>query len=303
MSGQIDWKDFRGRCELDFLVVEFELTRPVTGKKLNYFERGVFFQALDPQGKPDNNIKSTWFRATIQNPMSLAEVRRILDHIGARYGLRDEPTLHAMEVSFDIYPRNLEDLGQLPVVAEQLYNMNTMPPSDNRRLQGHFDTSVPLFQSARVQRFGGDATFYVGNKTDPCSFRVYVKKTDKRTSKTDALMLPPEEHRARFEVTLQGAGLPVKTLADLERFKFTALADYFRFGQVITPPLLPTMTFQERLQRRLAQAMIDCDMQPAKRGERATSSGIYRFRRAVTKDVEVNQLAYEKLRELTRRFA
>lgn len=118
-------------------------------------------------------------------------------------------------------------------LTRRLLRSSVTPSIDNLLLtSSEGDKSAPV-----------DATFYVGRRSGPASWRVMEKILDVQNPNTGTSEeLPEEKKRARLEVTLGIAELrrlKLERLSDLNKFQFSRLqGDYFRF-------MLPTFSLHD----------------------------------------------------------
>lgn len=244
---QIDLSDYSCRAVIDWVRIRVGLSRQTQHRWLQstikpYVDRT---QMIRPIGLISGTA-SDQFEITFQEPR-LWKVSDALAAIEAAYGFVYPAQCDAIEVSVDFTPR--------------------MPSALSRRLMfrtltNHLRPKIDLFADAAAQpRFswGGkdetfimipssklikadeffyavnefdcpaacDATFYVGAKEGPVSWRIMDKIIDRQNRSTGTFIaLPEQRRRVRIEVTLQGSeidSLGIRFVSDLLRFDFATL--------------------------------------------------------------------------------
>jgi hypothetical protein len=115
----------------------------------------------------------------------------------------------------------------------------------------------------------------------------YLKTTDH--NKTP---IPVEIHRARFEIRLAGSALPYETIGSWQGFKFETLTAYISFGR------------EDATASLTEQAIVTAygDRASHKKAIPRRSGGGTRTR-IMPADTRLNQIVYDELRQLTRRWS
>ena len=163
----------------------------------------------------------TLYEVTVHDPACLSAVVAVLDRLQVRVPLVRAPTLKILEVAMDVIPRVPGTVDLARVVADLFKGAKFEPSGNSRLVKGkHFVDSV-LGPDAVYRRLRDGWTVYTGDSDDPSMIRGYVKRTDNK------LDLPPDEHRARFEVQLQHDALPVVTAGELGSYRFEDLSPLF----------------------------------------------------------------------------
>jgi len=179
-----------------------------------------------------SNTTTTAFRVNLQDPKSFNQVKGIFDKVSPKLALQGEPKLTGMEVAFDIYSGGASKHDLAEIVTE-LYRFSTVAPGHDwnlyrRKGDGRIYINALDNRAAVVRHFQAAWQLTDANdKTADVRHHAYVKTTDNNGSG-----LQQHEWRARFETTLQGAALPCRTMAELERFDFATLRDHFRFRRL-----------------------------------------------------------------------
>lgn len=255
------------------------------------------------------NTTTSVFRLQIQDPARLHELKALFVRIACKLDLHAPPTLTAMEIALDTYCKGAT-IRQLAEIAADRYRFWTHVPRDEVAGDGwHFyrrkgegrhyinegDYAKSMNRAAIIRHFEeGWQLTDCNDKGADVRAHAYVKIRDRNRS------LLPSEYRARFELTLQGAALPCRTLEDLERFSFVKLADRFKFRR-FSDDLHPAARWAlARLSgRQLGRA-------GRYRRKHKTLVGRYSgtsvFRSSTVADNELNGSVYEFLRQLSRHW-
>ncbi|CAM2189495.1 conserved hypothetical protein [Burkholderia cepacia] len=221
----MDWLDVRLRTSrpTQFQHVQSALEAAGAGK--------LYVLAIDdgPGGVADTFV----VRATDRLANNYAALRKVLAEFSARYPLTHEPEIVAIEVACDfLHTGEVERDASTIEMTRRLQSRLLTDGSKPRQ----FDPQVwaNRFMDVQGARLDPLLNYREGNKGDDVSWQCYWKRTD------GGQPLPPNEWRARVEVTLQGDALKstgfVK-LADLDGYKFTNLARFFRFRTPIDPEI------------------------------------------------------------------
>ena len=251
---------------IDWLDLEFMTPGPHNGGKLKALLGASHVTPLNP-GPGDY---ATHFVARFQDLGPLAQLIERLRAVGV--APEQGVFVRAIEIALDFYTHDRAALAQL---AARLYKFaaKVADPENHRTITGP-----------------DGVTYYIGNQgsnaipADPVSQRVYAKTTDHGQE------LPPELHRARYEITLTGSGLPFTTLEQAATFNFTELASWFKWRMLKSglPPL--------------QHVVINASGQVgARRTRKLRAGGRREFDRRTMADTELNTRAHEALRALTRR--
>lgn len=254
---------------IDWLDLEFTTLGRHNGGKLKALLGASRVMPLDP-GPGDY---ATRFVARLQDPGPLAQLIERLRVVGV--APEQGVSVRAIEVSFDLYTHD-NDRNTLAQLAARLYKFaaKVADPENHRTITGL-----------------DGVTYYIGNQgsdtitADPVSQRIYAKTADHGQE------LPSELHRARYEITLTGSGLPFTTLDQAAVFDFTELAPWFKWRMLKSglPPL--------QLVAINASGQVG-----ARRTRKLRAGGRREFDRRTQADTELNTRAHEALRALTRRL-
>lgn len=260
---------FKFRASVDWLAFEIETASREHGDKIFKcpFEiEGVrkpfhLVNYVTPLNKGPGGV-ATRFLVCFQDVTSWDNAQAKLDALAKRFPLASEPTVAGIEVSFDAFARTATraDLIDMAVHFFAFGNVVADYRSSGVWLNGAMVEKVAAVMSRRDVRrlLGNDRVINIGNVGDDVTQRVYFKTKD------NGKPLPEEEHRARAEVTLQGAALPFTTLVGARSFKF----------QTMTKP--KTRYFGYRKQKDgmepLPALIHTCRAQVGKRAERRTEN-------------------------------
>ncbi|MCC8394236.1 hypothetical protein LJ656_16685 [Paraburkholderia sp. MMS20-SJTR3] len=160
-----------------------------------------------------------------------AALSKALAEFVARYPLAHAPEIAAIEVACDfLHTGEVEREAATRAMTYRLQS-SLLTDGDSPR---QFDPArrKNRFMDAHGERLDPLLNYREGNKWDYVSWHVYWKRTD------CGQPLPPTDWRARVEVTLNGHALQdvgLVKLADLDGYKFTTLARFFRFRTPIAP--------------------------------------------------------------------
>lgn len=211
----------------------------------------------------------TEFRATIQSPEP-ASLRAALASVERQVPLDGPPIIRLIEVALDWYPTAASEQARLHMVAVLQRHFCPRPEflrsfRDEPRFVSREDSRatplvrgyraahgpniprglVPLLRDPRrparsekpyLDPFGFnaplmDSTLYYGDRDGDVMWRIQNKLTDERDMAAGCWRdLPPEERRARLEVTLKGEELRragLVTVDDLVGFRFQGLRDRY----------------------------------------------------------------------------
>lgn len=177
------------------------------------------------------NTPSRHFRATIQDPQRRADLYARMGAVGVT-----ECRLAMLEVALDVFVPGA-DRHQLGYVAADLYRYATAAPADHWHLYRRRGERPCRVDGNAVPNLSGLARKLAddwqladtSNKSSQARHHVYVKTRDAGAG------LPPEQWRARFEVTLSGAGLPTNDLHDLDLQTLASVFKFRRLGDDLHP--------------------------------------------------------------------
>jgi hypothetical protein len=293
--------NFRFRAVVDWVAVEIHLT-----ERSNFWTVQAALRAalrlpntatpyIEPLDEGDGRAASM-FRLRIQDPKRMSRVTQALAELHERFQLKAVEIV-AIEVAFDTY-RKGGTLGQLAEIAADRFRFLTSAPGDDwyfyrdkgdgRRYVNTLDHRRELIRCFEEQWQLTDRQA----KSADVRYHAYVKTRD-----ADRQLLP-QHHRARIEITLQGASLPFRTAEALEAFNFTALAKHFkfrRFADNLHPAArLALMSWSKEQHGRRGK------YRRPNRSQVGRYAGTSVFKCSTVADEELNAVVYECLRKLTR---
>jgi hypothetical protein len=242
----IDFNDYTCRAVIDWVDINFwfaqttqfrfvqDILRPMIGRQ----------PRVDPI-EPGLGNESTMFRVRFQEP-ELDLLAKCEEELDKRFICELQGVIHSIEISVDFKPKipSSDKIGRMVgVLARHLFpdrdfmaegldrprffwrrrKEPTFLMGANNLLSSHADRPAPI-----------DATFWVGRKDGPVSWRVMEKTIDNQNIEAGTWDdLPISEHRARIEVTLDRQeliDLGVNFLDDLRTFNFAKMQGrYFQF--------------------------------------------------------------------------
>lgn len=260
MNPAIDWSEYKTTATIDWLRLHITLARRTQFRYIRQELRTLL--ALPKEDKsikveavcvPNSNDPATVFTFKLHDQHhgnNQARLAHILHGLAIRFPFAAPARIDGIEVSIDLWPKRPNAAPQ-EVVATAL-QLSLAAYGDNpRQYDPSTDSTLGLLEHPAPI---AGATFYVnhheprkGRKATPVAWRVYPKITD-----DNGMSLPPDQHRARAEVTLQGDALGLYNLTDplaLASYDFTKLADLLHFR----PLLPPSQRLKKTILRRKAQ--------------------------------------------------
>lgn len=196
-------------------------------------------------------------------------------------------TIIGIEISFDAF-HIFQNEDEVINKTAQFYWFLQNPSSINVRASGSYkgsSTQLPNFISA-VREIKNGKSIYIGSQSkDSISQRIYYKTTDNNK------ILPIDEHRARYELILLRENCPFTTLSEARNYQFQKLAKWFKFRKI------------KENQTALQNVLLNATKQLGSINlPRRAGGGLRVNRYGTVADMQLNRLAYDKLRELTKRL-
>ena len=277
---------YKFRAEIDWIELKLEFISPTNFDTVRKRLGTPFAEPLD-EGV---GHAATIFNVKFHSPQSWDHLELTLIPLIHDHELRRAPEVTGIEVALDAYSK-ATNRDELVDMVCRFYRGAQKLVSTNRRLyRTKKDPVYGITDLRNLRKHVADGfNINVGSRDDGDSETQhgYVKDTDG----TGKDVLPPNEHRARFEFTLRGAALPYSSLSAWERHKFTEQANFFKFRQ-----LKPTTNpFTAAAFSNSAQIGERLPLKTGGRGRRV-------FSKATEADIALNQLSYDALKELTRRM-
>lgn len=238
-----NFPDFKTRAVIDQISIEVHLQR---GTQFRYVQ-GVLHKLLgltqlespihvEAQGVSMPGDTAMSFVLTLQeqhHENNAAKIAFILDGVMGVYGFTAPPRTVLIEVAFDLWPKH--DPKTIYPAVTALKSRWALYGEDPRQVMpdrsaGYLYALTDIFP---------ESTLYIGWHTDkygrsitPVSGKAYPKITDGLDEGNEPIPLPPDQHRARVEVTLQGIALEKFGLTDpltLGSYDFTRFAELLHF--------------------------------------------------------------------------
>jgi hypothetical protein len=225
----MDYSIFRFKAVVDFIEVEIHTAQKHLGGVMHNRCAIFGFSHITPIDANAGGWANT-FTTRLYDLRTFAALQSKLATIGQEFPLTAPPTISMIEVAFDGYlkdptaPTNRDHLAAL--AARMVYRL-AAPVSENRRIYRDgkgSPTAIPRSLNAVERKMAEGLNAAVGNRTDDQYQHGYVKTTDH-----NGKPIPVENHRARFEIRLAGAGLPDIDVESYKDFRFETLAEYINF--------------------------------------------------------------------------
>lgn len=273
---------FAYKATVDWVELEITTTKPTTFLVIGFLAHVRYVKRINPGSGGSANT----FRFRVHDVASWAQLEEIIAGINQYKPLHSTPLITAVEVSFDAFSKR-QDADDLMEKTAEFYWLLQKPSSSNQRAASDYVGSAEALRNhkANLRLIRNRHSIYISNKDDPISQRIYYKTTDNRRS------LPVEQHRARYEVTLQHGACPFHTIEEAKTFKFTELAEWFKFRK-------PRPDLNE-----FNKIILNAQQQLSVHGQRRKSGGGIRVHNPKTlADTVLNRICYDKLRELTKRM-
>lgn len=276
-----DYSGYRFRSEVDWIELKLVTATPTNFQTVRR-RLGIGF--ANPKASGAGGA-CTEFNVRFQEPKSWADIDERLKRLTVDHPLAELPTVTGIEIALDAYSTN-QQRADLVAMAAHFYNGATKFVSTNRRASRRERESYALKTRSQLQNLIAKGyNIYIGNQVDAEHQHIYLKETDSSTA------LPPHQQRARTEFTLKREMLPKQSFSDWQGHDFTKFASFFKFRH-LKFDLSPW-----------AATPMHAKAQVGERRARKTSKGYGRaFSHATVADIKLNALAYDALRELTRRW-
>lgn len=292
----MDYSIFRFHCDVDWIQLELNTQRSTHAWRLQKCSEFSYVEACDPLTKEPYalvNTPSTHFRAKMQDPKNWRSVAHAVEVLSRAYPLAEKSKVIGIEVTFDAFSKGASRDEMVRLTAH-MYKFLTNPVSDNHRTYHYYKGSgegVSTFEEL-VNELSGGRQIGIGDSVDDRYQHLYFKTTDS-VREGVATPLPVEQYRARLEITLRGAALPIQTLDEWESFDFRSLTHYFNFR-----------TFKPVLNKWAASAL---EIRAKQTGRLTKEQKVnYRTRRefsfATLADKSLNDIAKGSLRRLSDRW-
>ncbi|MEZ7521555.1 hypothetical protein [Burkholderia vietnamiensis] len=227
-------QNFRRKACVDWLDVRLRTSRPTQFQHVQSALKAagagkLHVTPIDPS--PGGVTDTMVVRCSDRLANNYEALSKVLAEFSARYPLAHEPEIAAIEVACDFLHTGEVERDASTIEMTYRLQSSLMTDGDSPR---QFDPEVwaNCYMDVAGARLDPLLNYREGNKGDDVSWQCYWKRTDNKQP------LPPSEWRARVEVTLKGDALRdagLVKLADLDGYKFTSLARFFRFRTPIDP--------------------------------------------------------------------
>lgn len=223
-------------------------------------EASVYVQR---QGAPLEGRRHHAFRFRLHDVAanSPSMLRRILEGLSAWREFAERPSITAIEISLDFWPKT-----NAPALTQTTKTLQGMTLGDGGVARQVIDDRSAFSMDEFGDILDG-ASVYIGNQESkllkgtiatPYAWRTYFKVTDNNKKP-----LPSSMHRPRVEVTLQGEALHELYLTnpfELSSYPFRSLAKLFRFRRML--PLEQILkTFSEEAELcKTTKAMLKAEL-------------------------------------------
>ncbi|WP_176322761.1 hypothetical protein [Burkholderia vietnamiensis] len=237
-------QNFRRKACVDWLDVRLRTSRPTQFQHVQSALKAagagkLHVTPIDPS--PGGVTDTMVVRCSDRLANNYAALSKVLAEFSARYPLAHEPEIVAIEVACDFLHTGEVERDVSTIAMTYRLQSSLLTDGDSPR---QFDPAKGTRGENRYMDVAGARldpllNYRVGNKrirnrpADDVSWQCYWKRTDNNKQP-----LPPNEWRARVEVTLQGDALKstgLVKLADLDGYRFTNLSPFFRFRTPIDP--------------------------------------------------------------------
>lgn len=214
----MDYSRFKFRASVDWLAFEIETASRTNGGAI-FRKCGLKNRVTALNEGPGG--AATRFTVRFQDIQSWHAAHERLKGLAARFPLASEPVITGIEVSFDAFARTARR-DELVDMAVRFFAFGNVVADYRASGVWHNGVEVKKVEAVMshhdVRRLlANDRVINIGNEADDVTQRVYFKTKDGGEG------LPENLHRARAEVTLQGAALPFATLAAAHAFEFETM--------------------------------------------------------------------------------
>lgn len=256
-TATIDWLDIAVTLSrsTQFQYVQAEL-RELLG--LDALGTAIHVKARDVERRTDAATAFIFRLQEQHHDNNAAKITHVLHGLAAKFGFTAPAKITGIEVAFDLRPKQdplaVYEASRALQHGLAAYGEHARQYAPSAKGKGR---TTPLTLDPLYERSG---SLYVGHQDaqhgyapTSISQRVYPKITDGIDDNDRPLALPPDQHRARAEVTLQGEALTEYGITDplaLASYDFTRLAELLHFRT-----LKPIGAIQARHRAMLAQEL------------------------------------------------
>lgn len=286
----MNYKIFRFEAVVDFIEVQIHTTTRNQGGsmyialKLHGFSHITPVQA-DPAGWDSH------FTTRLYDVKTHAALQSKLATIEEEFPFASPPVITMIEVAFDGYLRDAQATANhdhlIALAARMAYRV-AAPVSPNTRIYRDYKgspTAMPRSLHSTERKMNEGWNVAIGNKSDPEYQHGYFKTSDRD------MPLAVQDYRARFEIRLAGAALPHSSVESWAAFKFEKLTKRIRFRK------------EDYAASPLQQVIVagQADRASHRKSIKRHSGGGTRAH-IMPADVELDQIVYDQLRQLSRRW-
>lgn len=243
---------------------------------------------------------------------SIHELRRIIAELERRFPRADAPFVDAIELALDFYKGH--ESGDLLMMTRQLQDGIAAYDGNARLYLPEIRQAITIGSGMHIDP---TKTMRIGGDNDDVQWRVYFKTTDNAKNEL-AQPLPPDQHRARAEVTLSHAALAQHAdvdcfgLNDLAQLRFQAFAKYLHFRRFKDIEVLAAGSERRLNFYRAHSFLFECvarGLGRAKARKIDPVTGQVKYARArkhsrtTEAHAELNHIVRDRMSDLTNRFA
>lgn len=306
---------YRTEAVVDWLALEIEVARATQFQWLQRVladhyggDTRAYIEAVDSGA--GNQAARFLIRLNDACCRDVDTIRAALAALDRQFTLIGPAIIKTLEVSLDFYPKDDQAHADLLQLVARL-QMSLEAAGGTAHRQVGPSKRPDFLDSTRTP--DARQTLYINNRPDPIAWRVYHKITDR-----DGALLR-DQHRARVEFTLQGAGLRkygINSLDDLAAFDFGHFGELLHFRQFIPmaelivgkePALAQQLLHATRRDRKMIM-LYPFGLHAYRRDSRTDQprNGGHPERRKhsthTTADAELNRVVRDRLYALTRDF-
>lgn len=289
-STRMNYRIFRFEAVVDFIEVRIHTTTRNRG--------GAMKRALHLHGisyvtpvQADSAGWASHFTTRLYDVKTHAALQSKLATIAEEFPFASPPVITMIEVAFDGYLRDGQENtnhDHLVALAARMVFRVAEPVSSNTRIYRDYKgspTAMPRTLHSTERKMVDGWGIAIGNKSDPEYEHGYFKTTDR------GMPLAVRDYRARFELRLAGAALPHSSLESWAAFKFEKLTKRIRFRK------------EDDAASPLQQVIVagHADRASHRKSIKRQSGGGTRAH-IMPADVELDQIVYDQLRQLSKRW-
>lgn len=217
---------FQFKVVIDWIRIEVKLSSPSQFRHVQSRMSSTFGKTyVKPcEGQASSNV----FAFRVQNPQSADQFMEDVQSMRRPHDppIREEDVrITGIEVSLDAYLAG-SDRSRLAAAAFHFMKHQAQRPDGNARITQPKHFRAAAHPPDTLQALEAGYSVHVGAKDDDYRVRAYLKDYD-TVDGEQYKPLPPEKHRARFEVVLEGAAVSFTSIDAWRYFRFEKLAPRF----------------------------------------------------------------------------